>query len=289
MDELSIQAELDELTRQCETTDTEQHRLRTSVTSAEERQRLRRLCDEQRDILHELQDVNTELREEQSDVDGDRSGKYKYDSVGGRRSFEQFGSSSNTSTYEQAQKEYRRKLKCDSQCFTSSVSHREFEWTIGGMSWLKPTLKQRRKHCAQSQRFALDRLFTQDEFALVYNPSGAGLQYPSPDSLISEFYDKRVQIPQDPNLKGSLAFTCTSPFVAMRYKFQIKRAGGDFEQWGEEQEYVKPSEFSGFHSPPFFGPGTFIHYTLIHTALIHYTLIHYTRIHTALIHYTFIH
>jgi hypothetical protein len=272
-----IQAELDELTRECNEGNGEQQQLVADIEAAKTRQRLRRLCDEQREELDTLNEDNAELARERFWIDNDQDGEYRYSSDGGYSSLahpRQAGVRTSASYI----KEARSTSTGDRHFFNRSV-HREFDWTIHGLSWLVTTLKQQRDTCTHTKAFALLNVDESEEFGLAYNPLGGALHYE--DGECADFYDPVVNNAAAPAFVGSLAFTCSSPFVTMRYKFFIRRGGifgdhhsplfvniathpstllapgGDYEQWGEEQEYVNPTAFleeSNRPAPHFFGP-----------------------------------
>merc|ERR550514_15 len=62
--------------------------------------------------------------------------------------------------------------------YDTNVRHKEFTWKIGGMSWLKSSLKHQELLCSRSWPFGLAlesetcSIFTpQQKFELIYNPN----------------------------------------------------------------------------------------------------------------------
>eukprot|EP00931_Biecheleriopsis_adriatica_P054733 TRINITY_DN32240_c0_g1_i1.p1 TRINITY_DN32240_c0_g1~~TRINITY_DN32240_c0_g1_i1.p1 ORF type:complete len:534 (-),score=87.60 TRINITY_DN32240_c0_g1_i1:2-1603(-) len=106
---------------------------------------------------------------------------------------------------------------------SSDVFKMEYEWTIGGMSWLESTLAQSGDCVLRSDHFTLKG----KEFDLLYSPTGklpriiaAGCPefaeglFPKASLVIRHFIDK------------------TEAGIAMRYRFLVKDPAGEFVPWG---------------------------------------------------------
>lgn len=97
------------------------------------------------------------------------------------------------------------------------------------MSWLQNALKQNSQECLESETFEIGST----QFDLVYSPSHTALD------------NKQSQV-------GSLALRhLEEEGVIFRYRMFIKRAGGDFVQWGAEANECHPAWKDSYKA---FGP-----------------------------------
>lgn len=109
--------------------------------------------------------------------------------------------------------------------YSEAVVKGDYVWKIEGLSWLLSTLKQRGDDHSESDEFSVGG----EPFVLRYHPSGGQIGT-SPD---------------DEGQFGSLAIIHQDVHgfgITFRHKLMIKRADGEFVQWGETGDVCLPDE-----------------------------------------------
>jgi speckle-type POZ protein len=250
----------------------QEHELRESAAdeetvAAEERQRLRRVLEATHAATEQKRDDAIATEELNTSIDEDEDGAYLESYTGSRGTCNKF--------YVQKQRA-ETKVPTKSGSVSKHDAHivkKEYEWKITGMSWLETSLRQSEETCATSRAFGLcqerdehlDFNKGDQKFALLYNPRGEKLNLRTivggcPVWCGVKFHERGVDVDAS-KARGSLALAWSHSGITLRHSFFIKRAGGDFEQWGETTDdvrssvmYNEPSCEAHFFGPDVHGP-----------------------------------
>ena len=225
----------------------EENRLAQEKTvAADERQRLRRELDRINALVdNEVEEIRYEERFHQ-DIDNDVDGSYLPDEPPHSPHSTTLATTALESTTHASN---RQTVSC-----SDAVCSGEMEWKIVGMSWLSSTLKQGKHDMAECNLFKVG----EEKFDLLFDP----------DRLL-------VHTRNGKEWKSSLSVRHLSKApITFRHAFFIKRADGEFVQWGEsrEESQTKETHFWYYgpdcvrhHEPHTFAAGIF---GLDHEALL---------------------
>ena len=187
----------------------EENRLAQEETvAADERQRLRRELDRINALVdNEVEDIGYEECYRQ-DIDNDVDGSYLPDEP----PHSLFATTLATTALESTtHASNHQTVNC-----SDAVCSGEMEWKIVGMSWLSSTLKQREDPMAECDLFKVG----EEKFDLLFDP----------DRLLVHKRNGKAW-------KSSLSVRHFSQApITFRHAFFIKRADGEFVQWGESRE-----------------------------------------------------
>jgi hypothetical protein len=207
-----LEQEKKELQRKLEEGRQHSEKLDNEIIEANERQRLRRELDRKRVALRHQALENRGKETDRDDIDADRDGDFMPP-----HDMQAFASTSSSNPYRSCCGFDNPK---DGEVnVTSAVSRGEYSWRLNGMSWLENALADNFEDFVVSSDFRVGASL----FDLVYSPIAA-----SP-------------IDASENQVGSLAIRHREDGgVIFRYKIFIKKAGGDFVQWGAEGNECHP-------------------------------------------------
>jgi len=199
-----LRALIEAARRAGEVLDDESIHCRREIAAAYERQRLRRELDQVSEANFAKTSSIGNLQRYRRSVDEDLRGYLQQGQVA-----------------EIARdKKYYVKKEGDVASCRYNVFEKEHVWKIEGMSWLKRTLMQ--IHDAYVQSVPIYVGPQREKFVLNYSPYGEETKF---------FYDDYDRCWQS----GSLVLhNLASERTAFKYRFYIKRAGGEFVQWGDE-------------------------------------------------------
>jgi speckle-type POZ protein len=227
-----LKAEIEEVRQQVNRDKAGYAEQQRQLELAEERQRLRRVLDLEKETSIDWVQSATELEDERKAVDEDRTGPY----------------CEGTTRTDGRKLVMPQQNSGEVQDYGANITKKEYTWTIHGMSWLNMSLERRGHGCAQSEPFTISK-----SFGLLYNPAGGNLAYTSDYSNGDFFYNSSFVDKSQNNFMGSLAFTCENIInLVMRYSFFIKRKDGEFIQWGRTTNHVQHSCCQV--AAPMFGP-----------------------------------
>lgn len=186
------------------------------IVDATERQRLRRILDGIEARVFSLKSHNEFCNLHRQSIDADELGLHLSEVVP--------GSGSVHSKIEPCRRGPCQQGNVDD--WSKSVVKTEYVWKLKGMSWLTHGLDQIGEDTALSDTFKAG----QEVFRIVYMPRpdqgviGTGVKHGAAEHQI-----------------GSLALChLRNNGITLRYKFFIKRAGGDFVQWGDTTDECHP-------------------------------------------------
>jgi len=180
-------------------------RLDQELAEADERQQLRRVLDSINTEIAMQQDDNEFKHFKRRNIDADISGAHLPSTGGPLRPASDCSVRTNP-----------RNGEID---VTRAIERGEYLWRLRGMSWLENALAENNEDAALSDDFRIGN----GKFDLMYAPSHACIN-------------------EDLRQLGSLVIRHREDCgIIFRYKFFIKRAGGDFVQWGEECNACAPT------------------------------------------------
>jgi len=231
-----LHAQIEAARRTGEVLDNESAQCRNALLAANERQRLRRELDQ-------INEANLSkrccIRAHQMacrNVDADRCGPFAPQGPVP-------DPESRVTPTRARDKKYYVKKQGDVASCRYNVFEKEHIWKIEGVSWLKRTLMQVGDDYVKSAPIYVGP--QREEFVLNYSPFGHQTRFYNDEDDEDDYVTTCWQV-------GSLALhNLARDGTAFKYRFYIKRAGGEFVQWGNEGDACRSdyNEYNIRHGP----------------------------------------